>query len=76
MSHTVTDTNILMIVGDDFGYSDIGVFGAEISTPNLDFLTKEGKILSNYHIIHAVDHTLCLIIQFRDSLYSQDQMII
>ena len=41
--------NILMIVGDDFGYSDIGTFGGEISTPNLDALAKEGKILSNYH---------------------------
>jgi arylsulfatase len=28
--------NILLIVGDDFGWSDIGAFGAEISTPNLD----------------------------------------
>ena len=28
--------NFLVIVGDDFGYSDIGAFGSEISTPNLD----------------------------------------
>lgn len=26
--------NFLVIVGDDFGYSDIGAFGSEISTPN------------------------------------------
>jgi Sulfatase len=38
--------NILMIVGDDFGYSDIGAFGGEISTPNLDALAKEGKIFN------------------------------
>jgi arylsulfatase A-like enzyme len=25
-------------MGDDFGYSDLGVFGSEISTPNLDQL--------------------------------------
>ncbi len=43
--------NILLIVGDDFGYSDIGSFGSVISTPNLDALTKEGKILTNYHTI-------------------------
>jgi len=30
--------NILVIMGDDFGYSDLGVFGSEISTPNLDQL--------------------------------------
>ena len=39
--------NILLIVGDDFGYSDIGAFGSEISTPNLDQLAKEGHILTN-----------------------------
>jgi arylsulfatase len=41
--------NILLIVGDDFGWSDIGAFGAEISTPNLDQLAKEGRIGLNYH---------------------------
>jgi arylsulfatase A-like enzyme len=41
--------NFLVIVGDDFGYSDIGAAGSEISTPNLDALTKDGKILTNYH---------------------------
>jgi arylsulfatase A-like enzyme len=41
--------NILLIVGDDFGFSDIGAFGSEISTPNLDALANEGKILTNYH---------------------------
>ena len=43
--------NIIMIVADDFGYSDIGAFGSEISTPNLDALAKQGKILTNYHTI-------------------------
>jgi hypothetical protein len=36
--------NILLIVGDDFGWSDIGAFGSQISTPNLDALAKDGKI--------------------------------
>jgi arylsulfatase len=59
--------NILLIVGDDFGYSDIASFGSVISTPNLDALAKEGKILTNYHtvpvcsparvaLLTAVDH--------------------
>lgn len=43
--------NILLIVGDDFGYSDIGAFGSEISTHNLDALANEGKILTNYHTV-------------------------
>ncbi len=41
--------NFLIIMGDDFGYSDIGSFGSEISTPNLDALAKEGKIFTDYH---------------------------
>jgi arylsulfatase len=41
--------NILVIMGDDFGFSDLGVFGSEISTPNLDQLGREGKILTNYY---------------------------
>jgi arylsulfatase A-like enzyme len=41
--------NILVIMGDDLGFSDLGSFGSEISTPHLDMLAKEGKILTNYH---------------------------
>jgi len=41
--------NFLVIMADDFGYSDIGPFGSEIKTPNLDALAKDGKILTNYH---------------------------
>lgn len=54
-SSSVTDRpNIMVIMGDDFGYSDLGVFGSEISTPNLDQLGREGKILSNYY-----SHPVC-----------------
>jgi len=41
--------NFLVIVGDDFGYSDIGSFAGEISTPNLDALANDGKILMDFH---------------------------
>jgi arylsulfatase A-like enzyme len=41
--------NFLVVMGDDFGYSDIGSFGSEISTPNLDALAKDGKIFTDYH---------------------------
>lgn len=36
-------------MGDDLGFSDIGPFGSEILTPNIDALANEGKILTNYH---------------------------
>lgn len=40
--------NILLIVADDLGYSDLGAFGGEISTPNLDTLAAEGRILADH----------------------------
>lgn len=42
--------NILLIVADDLGYSDIGPFGSEISTPNIDALAAEGVTLTQFHV--------------------------
>lgn len=41
--------NILLIVADDLGYSDIGAFGGEIETPNLDAIAKEGLRFTDFH---------------------------
>ena len=41
--------NIIVILGDDIGYSDIGPFGSEIKTPNLDRLADEGIRFSNFY---------------------------
>jgi arylsulfatase A-like enzyme len=41
--------NILYIVADDLGYTDIGAFGSEIATPNLDALANDGMRLTNFH---------------------------
>ena len=43
--------NILVIVADDLGYSDIGAFGGEIATPTLDQLASDGLRLSNFHVL-------------------------
>ena len=43
--------NVLLIVADDMGYSDIGSFGGEIATPTLDELAKEGLQLTNFHVL-------------------------
>ena len=42
--------NILLIVADDLGYSDVGVFGSEIETPNIDALAAEGVMLTQFHV--------------------------
>jgi arylsulfatase A-like enzyme len=41
--------NFVTIVIDDMGYSDLGVFGGEASTPNLDELATDGMILTNFY---------------------------
>lgn len=41
--------NILLIVLDDLGYTDIGAFGGEIATPNLDELAFNGMRFTNFH---------------------------
>ena len=46
---TVQKPNIVLILGDDIGYSDIGPFGSEIKTPNLDRLADEGIRFSNFY---------------------------
>ncbi|MDB4491433.1 arylsulfatase [bacterium] len=35
--------NVLIILADDLGFSDLGCYGGEIATPNLDTLAKEGS---------------------------------
>ncbi len=41
--------NIVLILADDLGYSDLGCFGSEISTPNIDALAKQGQIFTNFY---------------------------
>lgn len=40
--------NIVVILADDLGYADIGCYGGEIRTPNLDRLAKEGLRFTNF----------------------------
>ena len=43
-----TRPNILLIMVDDMGFSDIGAFGSEIQTPNLDQLAHEGMRFNQF----------------------------
>ena len=44
-----TNPNVLLIVADDMGFTDLGSFGGEIPTPNLDALAERGLRLANFH---------------------------
>lgn len=49
--------NILLIIADDMGYSDLGSFGGEIATPNLDALAFAGVRFSNFLVNPACSPT-------------------
>ena len=42
--------NILLIVADDMGWSDAGVYGGEIFTPNINRLANQGFQFLNFHV--------------------------
>ena len=54
--------NILLIVVDDMGSADLGVFGSEISTPNLDSLAKSGVIFTNFHTSPVCSATRAMLL--------------
>ncbi len=41
--------NILLIVADDLGYGDLGAFGGEIETPNIDRLARQGARFTRFY---------------------------
>ena len=41
--------NILVILADDLGYSDLGCYGSEIHTPNLDKLAQQGVRFNHFY---------------------------
>ncbi len=42
-------TNILLILADDMGFSDMGAMGGEIKTPNLDAMAEKGILYKQYY---------------------------
>lgn len=53
--------NVLIILADDLGFSDIGCFGGEIQTPNLDQLAKEGLRMTSFHVASACSPTRSML---------------
>jgi len=41
--------NIILMMADDMGYSDLGCMGSEISTPNIDKLARNGLLVTDFY---------------------------
>ena len=54
--------NIVLIVADDIGYSDLGAFGGEIETPHIDALAAEGMRFSNFHAASSCAPTRAMLL--------------
>jgi arylsulfatase/uncharacterized sulfatase len=59
--------NIIVILADDLGYSDIASYGSEISTPNLDQLAQEGLRFSQYYTSASCAPTRAMLLTGVDS---------
>ena len=49
LSHAGQPPNIVLIMTDDMGYSDLGCFGSEIETPNIDGLAEKGLRFTQFY---------------------------
>jgi arylsulfatase len=59
--------NILLIVADDLGYSDLGSYGGEINTPVLDNLSKKGVRFTNFYVSPTCSVTRSMLLTGTDN---------
>lgn len=54
--------NIVLLLADDWGFSDVGAFGGEIATPHLDELARRGVRFSNFHVSASCSPTRSMLL--------------
>ncbi|HEY4937181.1 MAG TPA: arylsulfatase [Puia sp.] len=59
--------NILLIVTDDLGYTDLGCYGGNIKTPNIDLLAKQGILFTHFHTSPLCAPTRSMILSGNDN---------
>ena len=59
--------NFLILIADDLGFSDLGCYGGEISTPNLDKLARTGTRMTGFHTASACSPTRAMLLSGTDS---------
>jgi arylsulfatase len=54
--------NILLIVADDLGYADLGIYGSDIQTPNIDALAAQGMLFTQFHTAPSCAPTRAMLL--------------
>ncbi len=60
--------NILLIVGDDIGFGDLGMSGSVTKTPNLDRLAKQGVMFTSFHASPVCSVTRAMLLTGNDPI--------
>ncbi|AEE22643.1 sulfatase [Glaciecola sp. 4H-3-7+YE-5] len=66
-SPTSEAPNILLVVADDLGMFDIGAFGSEIRTPNIDALADNGVSFNSFYTSATCSPTRAMLLTGSDS---------
>ena len=61
-SASPTRPNIVVLVADDWGFTDVGAFGGEMATPHLDALARRGVRFSNFHASASCSPTRAMLL--------------
>ncbi len=59
--------NILLVVADDLGWTDIGSYGGEIDTPHLDDLARQGVQFTDFHVSVSCSPTRSMLLSGNDN---------
>ena len=62
-----TKPNILLIMVDDMGWSDLGCFGSEIKTPHIDSLAEQGITFTDFHTSVSCSPTRSMLLSGTDN---------
>ncbi len=54
--------NIVVLVADDWGFTDVGAYGGEIATPHIDTLARRGVRFSNFHVAASCSPTRAMLL--------------
>lgn len=54
--------NIVVLVADDWGFTDLGAFGGEIATPHIDALARRGTRFTNFHAAASCSPTRSMLL--------------